>query len=285
MLARDDVEAVIVASPDQFHAQHTMAAARAGKAILCQKPLALNLEQAAAVRAVLAATQVYFSAAQSFRYEAAARQAQGLITAGEIGEPVYASYSVKGRFYPYPPDSFYRRAESGGQFLHNGMHYVDLLSCLLASLPTRVYGQSLGHYPTDDRLATDNYTMSVLDFASGALGRVEQNLTMLEPSGYPTRQETRVVGTRGALTYGGAAGPALEVFGEDGYQALSPESVPPEQQPFVLLTRDFVYAALREQPPVVPAEHSFRVLEACLGTLESCRTGQPVELGKLDPPA
>jgi predicted dehydrogenase len=281
LLSRDDVEAVVIASPDQFHAEHTIRVARAGKHILCQKPLALSVDGAAAMRAAVAEAGVMFSAAQSSRYEVATRKAKELILAGEIGDPVYASCSVKARFYSYPAESFYRKAASGGQFLHNGPHYVDLLAWLMDSLPRRVYGQSLSHYPTADRLETDNYTLCALDFENGGFGRVEQNLTMLDPPGFPQRDETRIIGTRGMISYGSGVRGSLEVFADGITQSLQPDGTPAEENPFVLLTRDFVLAALGEQPPTISMDWSFRVLEACLATLESCRTRQPVELGRL----
>jgi UDP-N-acetyl-2-amino-2-deoxyglucuronate dehydrogenase len=281
MLARDDVDVVVVASPDQFHCEHTIQAAQAGKHILCQKPLALSLDEARAMMAAVRVAGVRFCAAQSLRYEAASRQARALIEQGEIGQPIYAAFSLKGRFYSYPPDSPYRKAGSGGQFLHNGMHYVDLVSYLLDDLPVRVFGMSRAHYPTADRLATDNYTVCLLDFAGGGIGRVEQNLTMLDPPGFPQRQETRVMGTAGNLVFGTGREPALEVFDANGFQVAQPQVVPPAEQPFALLQREFLQAIIEGREMPVPMEWSFRVLEACLGTLESCAKGEPVELGRI----
>jgi len=282
LLARDDVDVVIVASPDTLHAEHTILAAQAGKHVLCQKPLALSLDEARQMIAAVREAGVRFGAAQSLRYEAAPRQARQLIEQGAIGRPVYASFSAKGRFYPYPPDSPYRKREGGGQFLHNGPHYVDLLAYLLDDLPMRVFGMSRAHYPTDDRLETDNYTVCLLDFAQGGLGRVEQNLTMLDPPGFPQRQETRLMGTEGNLVFGTGQNPALEVFDANGFQVAQPQTVPASEQPFVLLQREFLLAILEDREPPIGMEWSFRILEACLGTLEACATGQPVELGRID---
>jgi predicted dehydrogenase len=282
MLARDDVQVVIVASPDRCHCEHTILAARAGKHILCQKPLALSLDEARRMMAAVRAGGVRFGAAQSMRYEAASRQARALIEQGVIGDPVYASFSVKGRFYPYPPNSPYRKQDSGGQFLHNGPHYVDLLAYLLDDLPVRAFGMSRAHYPTADRLETDNYTVCLLDFARGGMGRVEQNLTLLDPPGFPQRQETRVMGTQGNLVFGTGQAPALEVFDQSGFAVAQPQVVPPAEQPFVLLQREFLRAIIEGREAPISMEWSFRVLEACLGTLESCVTGKPVELGRLD---
>lgn len=280
MLAREDIALVVVASPDQFHCEHVLRAAAAGKHILCQKPLCLNMDEARQMMAAVRAAGVQFGAVQNVRYEAAARQAKQLIAEGAIGRPVYASFSVKGRFFPYPEGSFYRTRESGGQFLHNGPHYVDLLCYLLDDLPTRAFGMSRAHYPTADRLDTDNYTVSLLDFAGGAMGRVEQNLMMLDPPGFPTRQETRVIGTEGNLVFGTGRHPMLEVFDESGVQLAQPQTIPPHEEPFVLLQRELILSILEDREPPIPMEWSFRVLEACLGTIESCATGEPVELGE-----
>jgi len=282
MLARDDVDLVVVASPDQFHCEHVTLAAQAGKHILCQKPLCPNLDEARRMMAAVRQAGIQFCAVQNMRYEAAARQAKQLITDGAIGDPVYASFSVKGRFFPYPEGSFYRTRESGGQFLHNGPHYVDLLCYLLDDLPVRAFGMSRAHYPSDDRLDTDNYTVCLLDFAGGAMGRVEQNLMMLDPPGFPQRQETRVMGTEGNLVFGTGQHPMLEVFDASGLQIAQPQTIPPHEEPFVLLQRDFILSILEGREPPIPMAWSFRVLEACLGTIESCATGEAVKVGQLE---
>lgn len=279
MLARDDVDVVVVASPDSWHARHVVACAQAGKHILCEKPLCLTRAEAAAMQAAVHSAGVRFGAAQSQRYMPAALRARDLIRAGEIGDPVYGSYVTKGRFFSYPPGSEYRRAHTGGQFLHNGPHYVDLLVSLLGSLPTRVYAQSLAHYPTEDRLETDNLTVAMLGFASGAFGRVEQSLVMLDPPGFPARDEVRIVGTRGTLLYGTALGGTLEVFGPGGWQETQPCPATPDDDGFLAMHREFLQALLRDDPPPIPPEHSWRVLETCLATLESCASGEPVVLG------
>jgi predicted dehydrogenase len=281
MLARDDVAVVVVASPDRFHCEHVIQAAEAGKHILCQKPLAMSLDEARRMMAAVTAAGVRFGAAQSLRYEAAPRAARALIAQGAIGRPVYASFSVHGRFYSYPPNSPYRKRDSGGQFLHNGPHYVDLVCHLLDDLPVRVYGQSRAHYPTDDRLETDNYTVCLLDFAGGGLGRVEQDLTRLDPPGLPQHQQTRVMGTEGSLVFGTGKEPALEVCDASGATVAQPQTIPPHEEPFVLLQRDFFRAILEDREPPIPMAWSFRVLEACLGTIASCATGEPVALGRV----
>lgn len=278
MLARDDIDLVIVASPDMFHAEHVVMAAQAGNHVLCEKPLALSLDEARAMMAAVRAASVRFCAAQSMRYQAASREAKRLIEQGLIGQPVYGAFSLKGRFFPYPASSPYRRKETGGQFLHNGPHYVDLLCDLLDDLPVRVFGMSRSHYPTDDRLETDNYTVCLLDFAGGAMGRVEQNLMMLDPAGFPQRHELRVMGTEGNLVFGTGRAPALEVFDASGYQVAQPQTVPPHEEPFTLLQRDFIVSILEDREPPIAMAWSARVLEACLGTLQSCATGEPVAL-------
>ncbi|MBU0610701.1 MAG: hypothetical protein KKI08_22645, partial [Armatimonadetes bacterium] len=94
-------------------------------------------------------------------------------------------------------------------------------------------------------------------------------------------QETRIMGTEGNLVFGPGREPALEVFDAGGFSVAQPQIIPPQEEPFVLLQREFFHAILDDRELPIPMEWSFRVLEACLGTLESCATGEAVELGQL----
>src|SRR5438270_9580690 len=88
MLERKDIEAVVIATPDKFHAQDIQAAAAAGKQILCEKPLALNLADARAALAAVAKAGVQLQMGFMRRYDPGYASAMKRIEAGEIGEPV-----------------------------------------------------------------------------------------------------------------------------------------------------------------------------------------------------
>ncbi len=276
MLQREDIDLVDIATPDFLHAQNTIAAARTGKHVLCEKPMAMSLSEAAAMKAAVEQAGVKFMVAQCMRWfpeGIALKEA-----CRSIGEPVFSAYHMKGRFFGYPAESFYRKRESLGQFVHNGMHYVDLMSWCVGSLPARVYAQSIGHYPTDDRLETDNYLVANVTYRSGATGVYELNQLMLDPPGY--RGDTRwyVVGTEGTAEWRTDAGRHTEVFGAAGTSHVRTSPQEDGRDPFAAEIAHMADCILHAETPCIGMDWSIAVLATCLGALQSAQTGQVVDI-------
>src|SRR5258708_33516116 len=103
MLACRDLKAVLIATPDKFHAQAIRVAAAAGKDILCEKPLALNLADAHAALDAVAKAGVRLQIGFMRRYDPGYASAMKRIEAGEIGEPV--GFKSIGRDKDWPPIS------------------------------------------------------------------------------------------------------------------------------------------------------------------------------------
>lgn len=277
LLEREDVDLVDLASPDFLHAEQTMRAARAGKHVLCEKPMALSLEDARAMQAAAQAAGVKFMVAQSMRWLPECRAFKE--ACGRIGRPVYAAHHIKGRFFPYPEGSFYRTAKSLGQFMHNGMHWMDLISWCLDSLPMSVYARSARHYPTPDRLETDNYLAANVTYASGASAVFEMNLLMLDPPGFPAEQWWYVVGTEGTAQWAVSSSRCTSVFNPQGLSFPRKTAHGTTEDPFRGEIGHLCDCILRDEPPAVPMDWSIGILAACLGVVDSARTGEVVEVG------
>jgi len=276
MLRRDDIDLVDITSPDFLHAEHAIAAARAGKHILCEKPMALSLDEAAGMKRAVQAAGVKFMMAQSQRWRPeciAFRRA-----CEKIGTPAFTAYHVKGRHFNYPPDSFYRKKESLGQFVHNGMHWVDFICWCIGSLPVRVYAAGTRHYPTEDQLETDNYFVANVTYDSGAIGVYELNLLMLDPPGFPTEVRWYVVGDEGTAEHCPPATRQVEAFGPGGmsYPATGPSGT--DRDPFRGEIGHMCSCILRDEPPSISMDWSIRVLATCLGVVKSAQTHEPVDL-------
>jgi len=140
-----------------------------------------------------------------------------------------------------------------------------------------VYGMTRQHYPTDDRLETDNYVMSHIRFDTGALGAVEQNQMMLEPPGFPPQEEFVIIGTKGTISAGESDNVGGELF-SDGGVSFTRGSPQGSVEAFAKMIQDFAKCIIDDRPPTIPIDHSVRVLEACLATLESADAGQPKDL-------
>ena len=90
MLKRDDIDAVIVASPDQFHAEHTVAALESGRHVLCEKPFALCIEDCKKMIDAQRRTGLTLMVGQAGRFAPGFRKAKEIIEAGTIGEIFFA---------------------------------------------------------------------------------------------------------------------------------------------------------------------------------------------------
>ena len=123
LLAEPGVDLVIVSSPDALHAEHALAAIRAGRHVLIDKPFATTLADARAIAAEGAARGVTVAAFQNRRWDADFRTLQGLIADGALGEIVQFE-SHFDRWRPVAAE-VWKEARPGGVWLDLGPHLVD----------------------------------------------------------------------------------------------------------------------------------------------------------------
>ena len=197
MLERKDLDAVLIATPDKFHAQAVEIAARAGKDILCEKPLALNLADAhAALRAVSAAgrrLQIGFMR----RYDPAYRAAMKRVEAGEIGVPVI--FKSVGRDKDAPPLAAYRANVNGMVFYNNTIHDFDLARWLVRDEIIEVHAYATVAIRPEVAQYGDVVASVVnLQYQQGAIGNVESYVQAVY--GYDVR--TEIVGSQGSILVG-----------------------------------------------------------------------------------
>ena len=91
LCASPGIDAVFVASPDALHCDHTLLALRYGKAVLCEKPMAMNAGEAIRMVSAARAADRPFGVAQNFRYNASVLRMRALVAEGAIGKPVFAT--------------------------------------------------------------------------------------------------------------------------------------------------------------------------------------------------
>ena len=139
------IDAVFVASPDALHCEHTLLALRYGKAVLCEKPLAMNAGEAIRMVSAARAADRPFGVAQNFRYNASLLRMRALVAEGAIGTPVFASahFCFLSRNSPrtWINDS---GMACGGPIGDVGIHAIDALRFLLqrevVAVSTLAYG-------------------------------------------------------------------------------------------------------------------------------------------------
>lgn len=135
LLADDEIQVIDLVAPNLAHKDIIEAAARAGKHIICEKPLSADLEQARQIREVVKSTGIVFGMIFNYRFIPAILKAKELIESGALGE-VYsfrAEYFHTGYQNPERPFSWRmdREQSGGGALVDLGVHVIDLLHFLL----------------------------------------------------------------------------------------------------------------------------------------------------------
>ncbi|MBE7474202.1 MAG: inositol 2-dehydrogenase [Anaerolineae bacterium] len=274
VLANPGVKAVFVISPTSTHREVVIAAAEAGKAIFCEKPVALTLADTDAMLAVIAQKGVLFQAGFMRRFDAGYMAAKKQIEAGIIGQPV--TFKSVGRD-PFCPDLEYARPSvSGGLILDMAIHDFDLGRWLMGDEVKRVYteGGTLAFPQLNTVGDIDNAVVNML-FKNGTLGNVEVSRNALY--GYDIR--TEILGTTGGVQIGYYRQTPLLVLTRQG---ISHDMVPYLMERFgeayLAQAQDFVERVRAEQPPVVTGQDARAALEIALAATQSYHQTRPIEL-------
>jgi predicted dehydrogenase len=160
VVARPDVEAVIVCTPPHVHAEISIAALQAGKHVLCEKPLTRTLEEAERVVAAASASGRVLKCGFNHRHHPAIWEAKRRLDAGELGRPLFARcrYGICGR----PGYEKEWRADpaqaAGGQFIEQGTHGIDLIRWFAGEI-TEVSCMTATHYFKAQRLEDDGFAL------------------------------------------------------------------------------------------------------------------------------
>jgi UDP-N-acetyl-2-amino-2-deoxyglucuronate dehydrogenase len=286
LVARDDVDAVCICTPSGLHADQTIAAARAGKHVLVEKPMALTLAAADAMIVACAQAGVRLGVALQRRAEPEFQHLQAAIAAGELGQIVLGSINM-----PYlRPQSYYDSAswrgtwalDGGGALMNQGIHLVDLLLWLLGdAAEVRATAATLAH-----AIEVEDCVTTMLRFASGALGSIVA--TTAAAPGFPHRVE--IYGDRGGVQIEGEQVVRWEAIGQEPRTAARAGQEPiaagagasPTGIGAIGHTRllgDFAAAIREGRDPLAPGCEGRRSLALVLAVYEAARMGQSVQPG------
>jgi len=192
-LAHCDADAVYVATPVFLHAPMTIASLRAGRHVLCEKPMALNYEDATSMELAARESGRTFGIAYYRRMYPKIARAKELIESGAIGRPVFAEATSHNWFYP--SDGFRDwlvdplRA-GGGPLFDNGCHRIDLFNDLFGTPVTVTAFLSTLVHPIE---VEDNAT-ALIEYESGVRAQLD-----VRWHSRVSRDEFRVRGTDGEL--------------------------------------------------------------------------------------
>ena len=265
MLDCKGVDALIIATPDKFHAPAVSVAAAAGKAILCEKPLALDLADAKAALAAVEKHRVYFQVGFMRRYDPAYSAAMKRIDAGEIGVPVI--FKSLGRDKEGPPLSYYHSQINGMLFYTNTIHDFDLARWMMQDEVTEVNAFTTSVIRPEVTQFGDVVASLVnLKFSKGAIGNIESHAQA--QYGYDVR--TEVVGSKGSIQVGSLhRTPATFLTTNGSVSPIADYFLSTFADAYLAEVRDFVDRILNGQPPSVTGDDGIKALALAAAAEES----------------
>lgn len=272
MLALPDLDAVSICLPDRLHEQAAVAAARAGKAMLLEKPLA---HDAAAARNIVAAVEaggVRFMVGHILRFDARYVKTFHAAAPERLGRPIHVRAKRNGI------RSTARRLGAASSILfYMGVHDVDAMQWIARSRIGRVYAQKVEFLGTGN----EDALYAVVNFENGAIGSIDYSWAWPDGLMNGFRSSLEIVGTRSAA-YLDCADQGLFVV-EDGGTSGGDTHLWPEINGRI--TGDladeldhFLKATLSGQPYVQHYREAFDAIPVLDALALSAQTGTPVDV-------
>ena len=173
LCADPDVEAVYVATPHQYHAQHSVLAAKHGKHLLVEKPLALTLDECAAITDAAARAKVHLVVGHSHSFDAPVQHLRALIDSGAFGavRMINAINYTDYLYRPRRPEEL-DTAQGGGAVFNQAAHQVDIVRLIGGGLVKSVRAAT-GAW--DAARPTEGAYAALLTFADGAFASLTYN--------------------------------------------------------------------------------------------------------------
>ncbi len=255
-LVRDDgLDAVYIATPVRLHAEQVVAAAEAGKHVLCEKPMALDPPSCERMLAAARTHGVRLGVAYYRHHYPVVRRLRELLSSGEMGRPVLARMQAFEPFDPppgHPRAWLLRRAESGGGPMADfGCHRIEVLLDLLGPF-REVHGFSARvRFPERE---VEDTCVAHFRFPGGAMAVLEVSHAAQE-----RRDTLELIGTEGSAQVAALNAGVIRVFGSAGERE---ESHPPHANLHQPLVEDFVEAVSQGREPAVTGEIGLAVARA-----------------------
>lgn len=282
LLARSDVDAILVATPHADHLAHVVAAAAHGKHVLVEKPMATSAADCTTMIDACRNAKVVLEVIQTLRFRGTPARAKAMIEEGKVGEV----RMIRGQalFSDYISDDkpWAKLPEHGGAFLDMGVHNFDILRFFAGADAQRVFSH-VTTYGTVDEVGLS--AMTQLIFANGVVAQQWMSYEMPKPNIPNNMHRYVVVGEEGILDVDGygklrfGRGDSWEtVWEQPSIDFLNRPMEPSRLEAFYTQTQSFIDDVLDGRAPTVSGEDGRAAVEIVEAARRSSQTGQAVEL-------
>jgi len=277
MIAKADIEAVVIVSPSAQHAEQIIEAMEAGKHVFSEKPLGVSVEECEKVEKVVEThPKLKFQLGFMRRYDPSYAEAKRKIDSGEIGKPfLFKSTSndplatVEG-FLKYAP-------HSGGPWLDMSVHDVDLALWYIGSEVETIYAIGGGYlYPELEKIGCADNACALMKFKNGAMAQMHVGYS--SPHGYQVETELYCDGVNLRIS----AIPAkdrIQIYGRDGVKIECETSWPVRfKDAFLLEKKDFFDCIINDRIPVCGAKDGTLTTKVAIAATKAFETGELIRL-------
>ena len=272
LIKKEQLDAIIIATPTPTHVQLTETAADAHIPVLLEKPIALTMKEADRIVSVANGSGIKAQLGFNRRWDPGYLKAEAMIAKGEIGKPLVIKTCARD---PQPPPDEYIR-KSGGIFVDECIHDFDVALWLMKSTVKQVWatGTTLV-YPQFSKYGDYDNAVAILHFSNKGLGIIEGSRT----SAYGYDLRTEVLGDQGQVR--------VDNWKEDSARLWTKKGALEDQYPWFM--KRFAEAYRREidgfcdyvskgEKSPVSVEEGREVLRVALAARESARSKVPIEL-------
>ena len=284
-LLKSDVDAVVIAAPNALHAEMALAAARHGKHIYCEKPMAITRDDCRRMRDAVTKAGVKFLIGYHRRLNPLYQHARGLLADGKLGAP----FLVESDYIHFIPGNLDiwtwlgKEAVAGSIFHAGSGHNVDLIRYFCGEIKSVACMKGI-FLPRQNQVETEDTAVAIFRFASGALGKVQCAVGPIAPFTF----NFKLYGTKGSVINNRVWLDSMPEFGGPGQPGagieLPAEWIPDNVQggvsePWNKLMDHFIAMLAEGAPCLNDVESACRTSEACFAAVESARRGEVIDIG------
>ncbi len=269
LIERKDLQAVVVCNPHTLHHDCVVAAANAGKHILCEKPIETTLEKIDSMLDACRKNKVLFMPGHIHRFLPANLLVKQLIDEGRIGQPIMAYDQILSLgFEPgYPAWMGIKSLSGGGMFINNGVHSVDRMRYWLNGEVTSVFSKC-GRYALD--IEVEDNGMMLLTLSNGTFANCHLSWSPPKPAGTCV---VKIHGTEGIIEcWSWKNSIQLVTKTDSDWRDISI----PTGDGFLNEMREFISAIQENRPALVTPEDGRKAVSAILAAYESSNCGKAV---------
>ncbi len=284
MLELAELDMIVIGAPNHLHCEMTVAAAAAGKHVVCEKPLCLNLAEADQMIEACKVAGVKLMYAEELCFAPKYVRLKQLLDSGALGTPTLIKQSEK-HSGPHAPHFWDVEKSGGGVAMDMGCHAIEFFRWMLGRPAIKSVYAQMNTLVHGDKTRGDDNALIVVEFENGCIALAEESWTKL--GGMDDRAE--VHGSAGVAYADLLHGNSIETYSAAGYDYAVEKSDQTTGWTFTMYEEEwnygfpqemahFVECVQKDLPPLVTGEDGRAVLEALFAAYASAGSGQKILL-------